>query len=164
MAASLPPPVNVNIAPTINKRISGRRTSAFHAPVAEPEPPKLEAWLDVGEDVQAALLAALEKATEERDARLRTLEMCFNDLIWYRAELDLPPLEQLPPELRPPRGEEEQPGAHIRYESLLEHVIALNPVKAGSFGDEERDIEGMEEVEPEVGLINWADALLQLVS
>lgn len=162
MAASLPPPVN--LAPTINKRASGRRASAFHAPAPEPEPPKLEAWFDVGEDVQTALLAALEKATEERDARLRTLAMCFNDLIWYRAELDLPPLEQLPPDLRPSRSEEEQPGAHLRYEALLEHVVALNPIKAGSFGDEERDVEGVEEMEPEVGLINWADALLQLVS
>ncbi|BEJ16879.1 hypothetical protein CspHIS471_0602800 [Cutaneotrichosporon sp. HIS471] len=160
MAATLPPPVN--LAPTITKRASGRRTSAFHAPAPEPEPPKLESWFDVGEDVQTALVAALEKALEERDVRLRTLETTFIDLIWYRAELDLPTLEHLPPELRPPMSEEEQPGIYHRYDTYLDHVIELNPVKAGSFEDEEQSIDGMEEVEPEVGLINWADALLQL--
>ncbi|GMK59590.1 hypothetical protein CspeluHIS016_0801960 [Cutaneotrichosporon spelunceum] len=160
MAATLPPPVN--LAPTINKRTSGRRASAFHPPAPEPETPKLEAWLDVGEDVQMALEAAVEKALEERDARLRTLEATFIDLIWYRAELDLQTLERLPPEFRPPLSEEEQPGVYSRYEAYLNRVISLNPVKAGSFEDEEQGIEGMEGIEPEVGLINWADTLLQL--
>lgn len=165
LAPSHPPQSQLNLAPTINKRTSGRRASALPVPIEVQKP---EVWLDVGEDVFNTLQAAVDAALAERDVRLRALETVFNDLIWYRAELDLPPLDgedgSFPPELKPGRGDEEVPGAHVRYEALLEHVVGLNPVRVGDEEEEGQEIQGMEEVEPEVGLIAWADALLQLVS
>lgn len=156
-----PPPTANNLtAPTINKRTSGRRASFLPAAPTPPEP-KPETWLDVGEDVVNALQASVDAALAERDTRLRTLETIFNDLIWYRAELDITLADGLPSDLRPSKTGEEVPGDHARYEALLERVVSLNP----RMGDEEegQEIQGMEDVEPEVGLMAWAEELLQLV-
>lgn len=165
----MPPLSSANLAPTINKRLSGRRTSGFAQPAVAEAHPKPEMWYDLGEDVVNTLQASVDRALAERDARLRALETVFNDLIWYRAELDLPSFDVengFPHELRPAKSEEEVPGAHLRYEALLEQVVQLNPVRVGEEEEESEgeEIKGMEKIEPEAGLIAWADSLLQLVS
>lgn len=95
---------------------------------------------------------------------MRNLETTFNDLIWYRAELDLPPIAapSFPDHLRPSTEEEETPGAHARYEVLLGNVMSLN--EAPRSEDEGQEIQGMDDVEPEIGLMNWSDEMLELVS
>ncbi|TXT15770.1 hypothetical protein VHUM_00273 [Vanrija humicola] len=147
------------LAPTTNtnKRTSGRQAS--NAAVAEQ---RNECWLDVSEDVLATMQAALDRALAERDVRLRNLETNFNDLIWYHAELVMPPLGlgQFPEHLLPPREDEETPGAHERYERALDRIMSLNAVPSGE--EDGVEIQGMDGIEPEIGLTNWADTLLEI--
>lgn len=96
--------------------------------------------------------------------RLRNLETHFNDLIWYHAELVMPPLGlgQFPEHLLPPREDEETPGAHDRYERALDRLMTRNPVPSGE--EDGVEIQGMDGIEPEIGLTVWAETLLEIVS
>lgn len=170
-------------APTtnLNKRHSARNTTP------QPEaPPQPQTWLDVGEDVMGSLEKAVSEALAERvsasclfvgfrnfisdgtqDVRMRNLETNFNDLIWFAAELDLPPLpkgllDEFPERLLPPSTMEETPGAFGRYTNLLSSIMAVNEAWQGEDDEEAPEIQGMEGVEPEVGLMNWAEQLLEL--
>ncbi|KAL7424666.1 Microtubule bundling protein [Cryptotrichosporon argae] len=147
-------------APGINKRHS-------HS-AAQPGKEETVEWLDVDENVVAALEGHVERALAERDVRLRDVETSFNDLIWYRDELDLPPLPlsalaiaSFPARLLPSTDTEETPGAYSRYLELLQHVINSNVVPSGD-EEEAGEIRGMDGVEPEIGLMRWAEEVLEL--
>lgn len=104
---------------------------------------------------------------EHQDVRMRNLETNFNDLIWFAAELDLPPLpkgplDEFPERLLPPAAMEETPGAFERYTTLLTSIMAVNEAWQGEDDEEAPEIQGLEGVEPEVGLMNWAEQLLEL--
>lgn len=62
----------------------------------------------------------------------------------------------------PPSDMEETPGAFERYTSLLASILDVNEAWQGEDDAEAPDIEGMEGVEPDIGLLNWADQLLAL--
>lgn len=102
----------------------------------------------------------------QQETRLRTLETHFNDLLWYHAELNLPsPVHgsMFPLALLAPQSDEEQPGFHARYEQLLDHVLATNPRQTGEDGEDGIELQGMDDIEPEIGLMNWSEVVLALV-
>jgi len=87
--------------------------------------------------------------------------------VWFRFELQLPDLldTSFPVYLLPSRDLEETPGAHARYEKILAQILALNPWKGANEEDEgDVELQGMDDIEPEIGLINWCEQLLELVS
>lgn len=57
---------------------------------------------------------------------------------------------------------EETPGAYERYTSLLASILDVNDAWQGEDDAEAPDIKGMEGVEPDIGLLNWAEQLLEL--
>jgi len=115
------------------------------------------------------------------------------DLHWLHDELALPPLpvgigsNSFPTELLPNRHNEETPGAYQAYEKTLGHFIANfkeenvereiveKEPKINEEGVEEEeeeedaekgrvlDLKGLEDLQPEVGLINWINELSELV-
>ncbi|WVR03767.1 hypothetical protein IAU60_000762 [Kwoniella sp. DSM 27419] len=126
-------------------------------------------WYDVGESVSEELDEAVAKALEERDTRRKNLCQTMFNLTWLHDELALPPVptcspHNFPPEMLPSHGEEESPGRYASYEKTLHRIIAANPLPPGDCTEwPEADVmEGMEGVEPEVGLIEWADELTEL--
>lgn len=64
-----------------------------------------------------------------------------------------------PPELLPDKSKEETPGAHQAYERLLARFMTAY--------EEDRDGEveekGLEDMQPEVGLIIWVEEVSRLV-
>lgn len=86
------------------------------------------------------------------------------DLRWLHSELGLPPVplshpHHFPPELLPDKSKEETPGAHQTYEKLLARfMIAFEEDKDG-----EVEEKGLEDMQPEVGLINWVEEVSSLV-
>lgn len=86
---------------------------------------------------------------------------------WLHIELGLPPLptttsqHNFPPDLLPDRSNEETPGAYQNYEKLLARFMVVNKDMG-----EDRDVEekGLEDVQPEIGLINWISELFTVVS
>jgi len=106
------------------------------------------------------------------------------DLHWLHDELALPPLPNgngshaFPMELLPDRHNEETPGAYQAYEKTLGHFIANfkeeNVEREAKTGDELEeddegdkgrvlDLKGLEDLQPEVGMINWINELSNLV-
>lgn len=87
------------------------------------------------------------------------------DLRWLHSELALPPLpngtgsHQFPLELLPDKKGEETPGAYQMYEKMLARFIATYQ------GDHEGEVEekGLDDLQPEVGLMNWINELSTLV-
>jgi hypothetical protein len=65
--------------------------------------------------------------------------------------------------LLPSQDQEEVPGAHARYQQDLARVIALNPWDPNDEGGEV-EFNGMDGIEPEIGLMVWCDNVLQKVS
>lgn len=88
------------------------------------------------------------------------------DLRWIHSELALPPLSlgtqpsSFPVELLPDKSKEETPGAHQTYEKLLAKFIAT--YKEDSEGEVEE--KGLDDLQPEIGLLNWVNELSSLVS
>ncbi|WWC60378.1 uncharacterized protein I303_102950 [Kwoniella dejecticola CBS 10117] len=128
-----------------------------------------DTWYDVGESISEELDEAVSKALEERKSRRKNLCQTLFNLIWLHSELALPPVptsspHHFPPELLPAHEEEETPGACSSYERLLNRVIASNPLPPGEVEEwgEVEDLEGMENVQPEIGLIEWSDELTEL--
>ncbi|WVQ78807.1 hypothetical protein IAT38_000898 [Cryptococcus sp. DSM 104549] len=126
-------------------------------------------WYDVGESVTEELDEAVMKALDERDNRRRNLCQTLFNLIWLHNELALPPVptshpHHFPPSLLPPYSEEETPGSYASYERLLSRLIASNPLPPGDSEDwpEVDDLEGMEGVEPQVPLVEWAEEVTEL--
>lgn len=103
--------------------------------------------------------------------RINNLQALLLDLLWQHRELALPPIpisqpHHFPLHLLPSRATEEKPGAHAGYEKLLSRFFSANAgLKADEeSGEMEGEVEGMEGVEPDVGLVHWAEELLDLVS
>ncbi|WWC96882.1 hypothetical protein V866_003757 [Kwoniella sp. B9012] len=126
-------------------------------------------WYDVGESISEELNQAVTKALAERDSRRKNLCQTLFNLIWLHSELALPPVpisspHHFPPELLPSHEEEETPGAYTTYEKILHGVIGSNPLPPGECEEwgEIEDLQGMENVEPEIGLIEWSDELTEL--
>ncbi|WVW80220.1 hypothetical protein I302_102198 [Kwoniella bestiolae CBS 10118] len=126
-------------------------------------------WYDVGESISEELDEAVTKALEERDSRRKNLCQTLFNLIWLHSELALPPVptsspHHFPPELLPSHEEEETPGAYATYEKILHRVIGSNPLPPGECEEwgEVEDLNGMEGVEPEIGLIEWSEELTEL--
>ncbi|WWC87953.1 uncharacterized protein L201_002853 [Kwoniella dendrophila CBS 6074] len=126
-------------------------------------------WYDVGESISEELDEAVIKALEERDARRKNLCQTLFNLIWLHSELALPPVpvsspHHFPLDLLPSHEEEETPGAYSNYEKIMNRVIGLNPLPPGDCEEwgEIEDLKGMENVEPEIGLIEWSDELIDL--
>lgn len=106
---------------------------------------------------------------------------------WLHDELALPPLpngtssQSFPAELLPDKNNEETPGAYQAYEKVLGRFIANfkkedveREEKNDALNDEEEDeeeadqgrildLKGLEELQPEVGMINWINELSTLV-
>jgi protein regulator of cytokinesis 1 len=134
-----------------------------------------------------------ELHADEQDNRRTQLLSDFVDLHWLHDELALPPLpngtgsHSFPIELLPDRHNEETPGAYQAYEKTLGHFIAnfkeenvereiveKEPkiTEDGNVEEEEDDegdkgrvldLKGLEDLQPEVGLINWINELSGLV-
>ncbi|WVQ93488.1 hypothetical protein IAU59_000562 [Kwoniella sp. CBS 9459] len=128
-----------------------------------------QTWYDVGESVTEELDEAVAKALEERDTRRKNLCQTLFNLTWLHDELALPPIptsrpHNFPPELLPSHEEEEIPGAYASFEKLLHKIVASNPLPPGDCEDwpEVDDLEGLTGVEPEIGLIEWADECTEL--
>lgn len=99
-----------------------------------------------------------------QDNRRQQLISDFVDLRWLHAELGLPPLplthpHHFPISLLPDRAKEETPGAHATYEKLFARFMATYKE------DSEIEVEekGLDDLQPEVGLINWIADLSSLV-
>lgn len=144
---------------------------------------KPEIWLEVSDQVIEALELDHRKAIEERvrianglskgwtlieqDNRRAQLVQDFFELRWLHIELGLPPLpttasqHHFPPDLLPDRSKEETPGAYQNYERLLARFMLVNKDMAEEGEIEER---GLEDVQPEVGLINWMTEIFKVVS
>ena len=91
----------------------------------------------------------------------------FVSLAFLHAELGLPtvPIAQphhFPLHLLPARTTEERPGAHSTYEKTLSRYITAN-IGVSNVEGGEVTCKGLEEVEPEIGLLNWAEELNGLV-
>lgn len=87
------------------------------------------------------------------------------DLIWFHFELDLPDLLDFPLYLLPSTQMEETPKAHAAYQRQLAEIISLNPWKSGDEEEPEGiELQGLDGIEPEFGLINWCQEVLNLVS
>ncbi|KAK8861636.1 hypothetical protein IAR55_002459 [Kwoniella newhampshirensis] len=126
-------------------------------------------WYDVGESVTAELDEAVSKALEERDTRRRNLCQTLINLAWLHNELALPPVptsdpHHFPLDLLPNHVEEETPGAYCNYERLLSKIISCNTLPPGDMEEwpEIEDLDGLESVEPEIGLIEWSDQITDL--
>ncbi|OCF56492.1 hypothetical protein L486_05342 [Kwoniella mangroviensis CBS 10435] len=126
-------------------------------------------WYDLGESISEELDEAVAKALEERSSRRKNLCQTLFNLIWLHSELALPPVptsspHHFPPELLPSHEEEETPGAYATYEKILHRVIGSNSLPPGECEewDEVEDLQGMDNVEPEIGLIEWSDELTEL--
>ncbi|OCF38366.1 hypothetical protein I317_07862 [Kwoniella heveanensis CBS 569] len=151
----------------VKKRTSGHTLAQQIAGGKLPQVP--QTWYDVGESVTEELDEAVTKALEERDTRRRNLCQTLFNLTWMHHELALPPIptskpHNFPPELLPSHEEEETPGAYASFEKLLHKIIALNPLPSGDSEEwpEVDDLEGLEGVEPEVGLIEWVGECMDL--
>jgi protein regulator of cytokinesis 1 len=87
------------------------------------------------------------------------------DLRWLHSELALPPLptgtasNQFPIELLPNRKGEETPGAYQTYERMLARFMAT--YKEANEGEVEET--GLDDLQPEIGLVNWINELSNLV-
>ncbi|WRT65761.1 uncharacterized protein IL334_002710 [Kwoniella shivajii] len=126
-------------------------------------------WYDVGDSISEELDDAVSKALEERDTRRRNLCQTLFNLTWLHSELALPPVptsfpRHFPVDLLPSHNEEETPGAYSSYEKILHRIIGCNPLPPGDCEEwgEVDDLEGMEKVEPEIGLIEWAEEITEL--
>ncbi|ORY29830.1 microtubule associated protein-domain-containing protein [Naematelia encephala] len=144
-----------------SRKVSGGPTLAQQI-----EEGKSETWLDVGEEVMESLGDVYQKALEERTIRLNNLQNLLLDLLWIHRELGLPPVplshpHHFPIHLLPSKSTEEQPGAHSGYEKLLSRFFTAN---AGlEYDDDEgAELAGMDGVEPEVGLVAWAEEVSEL--
>ncbi|KIR82401.1 hypothetical protein I306_00513 [Cryptococcus gattii EJB2] len=128
-------------------------------------------WYDVRESVVEEIDEAVKLALAERDARRRTLCQSLFTLTWLHSELALPPIptsspHNFPAHLLPLYSEEEQPGLYASYERLLHTIITLNPLPPMDDGNEEwpvvDDLEGFENTEPEIALIEWVEETMEL--
>ncbi|ODN86599.1 hypothetical protein L198_07294 [Cryptococcus wingfieldii CBS 7118] len=118
-------------------------------------------WYDVGEGVSDELDTA--------ETRRKNLCQAFFNLTWLHSELALPPIPTstphlFPSHLLPPYEEEESPGLYASYEKLLHRLISQNPLPPGESEDwpEVDSLEGMEDIEPEIPLIEWVDEVTEL--
>lgn len=98
---------------------------------------------------------------------MHNLETNFGHLVWFASELCLPPLplgplDEFPEHLLLPISMEETPGAFERYTQLLSTILAVNEPWDGEDDADAPDIQGMDGVEPEIGLLLWAEQLLHL--
>ncbi|WWD16447.1 hypothetical protein CI109_100873 [Kwoniella shandongensis] len=148
----------------MKKRVSGQTLA--QAIAGGQVPPT---WYDVGESVTAELDDAVSNALEERDTRRRNLCQTLINLAWLHNELALPPVptshpHHFPLDLLPNHAEEETPGAYSAYERILAKVISQNALPEGDMEEwpEIEDLEGLDGVEPEIGLIEWADEITDL--
>jgi len=89
----------------------------------------------------------------------------FVNLHWLHDELALAPLpngtgsHSFPLELLPDKQNEETPGAYQIYEKVLSRFIA-------TFKEDEDgsvDLTSLDDLQPEVGLINWVNEISDLV-
>ncbi|WVN90704.1 uncharacterized protein L203_105946 [Cryptococcus depauperatus CBS 7841] len=126
-------------------------------------------WYDVGDDITEELDMAMIKAVEERNVRKKGLCQSLFNLLWLHSELALPSISAsthhpFPPDLLPDHAEEEVPGAYASFEDLLNTVITSNELPTGDCEEwpEIGNLEGMEGVEPEIGLMEWADEVTDL--
>ncbi|TYJ52083.1 hypothetical protein B9479_007318 [Cryptococcus floricola] len=110
-----------------------------------------------------------EKGVWYDETRRRNLCQAFFNLTWLHSELALPPIPTsaphlFPPDLLPPYEEEESPGLYASYEKLLHRLISQNPLPPGESEEwpEVDSLEGMEDVEPEIPLIEWVDEVTEL--
>jgi hypothetical protein len=99
---------------------------------------------------------------------LQALQQTLVDLRNLHSELALPPIplsrpHHFPIHLLPSKAIEETPGAHAGYEKLLSRVISEKPA-VGDEDEGEGELLALEGVEPEVGLIRWAEEIHALVS
>ncbi|KAK4690059.1 Ase1/PRC1/MAP65 family protein, partial [Tremellales sp. Uapishka_1] len=161
-------PISSRTAPA--KRSSGAGTLAQSI-----EDGKSEIYIDVGEEVTGELEAAVQRALEKRETRRSKLISLLRNLAWLHSELLLPPIpishpHLFPTHLLPSRTTEEKPGIHVLYEKILAKFFSANPTLGGTLpeedGEEEEVVEvnGLDGVEPEVGLIDWAEDVEELWS
>lgn len=68
-----------------------------------------------------------------------------------------------PQDMLPDKANEETPGAHQTYERLLAKFIFINK-DVVTEEDQEPELEGLDDVQPEIGLINWVNEIAGLVS
>lgn len=98
----------------------------------------------------------------------------MHDLRTLHTELALPPIpiahpHHFPIHMLPNKSTEETPGAHQGYEKLLSRVITEKINTTTNIGEDgeavevESDLEAMQGVEPEMGLIRWVEAVRELV-
>ena len=102
----------------------------------------------------------------QQEARYQQLLDQFVSLAFLHAELGLPtvPLAQphhFPVHLLASRASEERPGAHAGYEKILSRYISAN--SASMAENAEASCKGLEDVEPEIGLLSWAEEINGLV-
>ena len=151
-----------------------------------PPPPSISAsgtpWFTVTDDVLEDLQSHLQRVIDERvrtwpkfradyqDARSKQLADAFRELHYLHAELRLPTVpisnpHHFPLNLLADKADEERPGAHATYMKTLSRYISANTDGVTDDATEEDDsFIGLEGVEPEVGLLIWADQLKELVS
>ncbi|KAI9632711.1 protein regulator of cytokinesis 1 [Dioszegia hungarica] len=140
-----------------------------------PAPPTAgeEGLYDVSEAVTGELESRVTVALEERASRLVDLESSMHDLRTLHTELALPPIplshpHHFPLHLLPNRSTEETPGAQQGYERLLARVVTekvgMVPGvdEEGGENEVEGDLESMQGVEPDVGLIRWVEEVREL--
>jgi hypothetical protein len=115
-----------------------------------------------------------EKHTDFQASRLVDLESSMHDLRTLHTELALPPIplshpHHFPIHLLPNRSTEETPDAQQGYERLLARVVTekvgMVPGvdEEGGENEVEGDLESMQGVEPDVGLIRWVEEVRELV-
>jgi protein regulator of cytokinesis 1 len=145
---------------------------------------KHEVWLDVSDPVVEALELDCRRMTEERvcltterteidadiqDVRRTELIGSIVELRWLHNELGFPALAlngsqaHFPQDMLPDKANEETPGAHQTYERLLAKFIFINKDVVAE-ENQEPELEGLDDVQPEIGLINWVNEIAGLVS
>jgi hypothetical protein len=91
------------------------------------------------------------------------------ELRWLHIELGFPalatngPQTHFPIEMLPDKANEETPGAYQIYERLLARFMVANKDVVEE-GEKEVEVTGLDDVQPEIGLINWISETFNLVS
>lgn len=106
------------------------------------------------------------RGADTQDDRRKELIENLVGIRWLHDELGLPPIpngtgsHSFPTELLPNKQNEETPGAYQTYEKLLSKFVTTYKED----DDGVVDLSSLDDLQPEVGLINWINELSGLVS